>query len=83
MLPAVAPQLQQEGIASGIMRGRLHSFRHYFCSACCVQGVPIQTLMDWLGHRDSKMVKYYYHLDDKQAQKFMQELNLVGTSAAE
>ena len=33
--------------------------------------VPEQILMSWLGHRDSKMVRHYYHLHDGPSQEHM------------
>jgi integrase len=62
----------------GFADGRLHSFRHYFCSHCANNGVPENVVMKWLGHTDSKMVKHYYHLYDDEAQRQMQRLNFVG-----
>lgn len=49
--------------AKSLCDGRLHSFRHYFCSACANAGVPEQVLMEWLGHRSAEMVRRYYHGD--------------------
>ena len=66
----------------GFKDGRLHSFRHYFCSVCANTGVPEQVVMQWLGHRDSQMVRHYYHLHDDEAQRQMQRVNFVGSSAA-
>jgi integrase len=62
----------------GFADGRLHSFRHYFCSTCANNGVPEQIVMAWLGHRDSAMVKHYYHLHDEEAQRQMKRLNFLG-----
>lgn len=62
----------------GFADGRLHSFRHYFCSACANSGVPEQVVMAWLGHRDSAMVRHYYHLYDDEAQRQMKRLNFLG-----
>jgi integrase len=61
----------------GFRDGRLHSFRHYFCSACANTGVPERVLMTWLGHASSKMIKRYYHLHDAEAQKQMQKLRPI------
>jgi integrase len=58
--------------------GRLHSFRHYFCSVSATSGVPEQMLMNWLGHQDSKMVHHYYHLHDKPSQEQMARIQFVG-----
>ncbi|REJ68182.1 MAG: site-specific integrase [Planctomycetota bacterium] len=66
----------------GFKNGRLHSFRHYFCSRCANSGIPEQLLMRWLGHRSSLMVQRYYHVFDKESQSQMQELDFIGESDA-
>ena len=33
---------------------------------------------NWLGHRESKMARHYYHLHDEEAQRQMQRLNFLG-----
>ncbi|QGJ71496.1 Site-specific tyrosine recombinase XerD [Planctomycetales bacterium 10988] len=60
----------------GFKDGRLHSFRHFFCSWCANQGISQQVVMQWLGHRESKMVQHYYHLHDEEARRQMQRLKL-------
>jgi integrase len=62
----------------GFADGRLHSFRHYFCSTCANSGVPEQVVMHWLGHRDSAMVRHYFHLHDEEAQRQMKRLSFLG-----
>ena len=59
----------------GFADGRLHSFRHFFCSMCANSGVPERMVMAWLGHRDSRMVHRYYHLHDREAQQQMERLS--------
>ena len=71
------PTLPEE---SGFVDGRLHSFRHYFCSVCANSGVPEQVVMRWLGHRSSRMVRHYYHLHDDEAQRQMQRVTFVQTA---
>jgi integrase len=61
----------------GFKDGRLHSFRHYFCSVCANSGVPEHLLMTWLGHRESAMVRHYYHANNVQAQQEMARLGFV------
>jgi site-specific recombinase XerD len=61
----------------GFVDGRLHSFRHYFCSVCANNGVSEQLLMSWLGHSDSAMVKHYYHVHNETAQSEMGRLDFV------
>jgi len=62
----------------GFADGRLHSFRHYFCSLCANQNVPEQMVMEWLGHQESKMVRHYYHAHNEEAQKHMKRINFTG-----
>jgi integrase len=74
----LAEQFPQADDALGFRDGRRHSFRHYFCSKCWNEGVPEQIVMAWLGHRDSAMVRHYYHLHDGEAQRQMERLRFVG-----
>jgi integrase len=62
----------------GFAQGRLHSFRHYFCSTCANSGVPERMVMDWLGHADSEMIRLYYHLHDEEAKRRMDGLDFLG-----
>lgn len=62
----------------GFKDGRLHSFRHFFCSMCANSGVPELMVMEWLGHADSSMVRHYYHLNNHEAQRRMSQLRFVG-----
>lgn len=60
----------------GFAYGRLHSFRHFFCSLCANRGVSRQVVMRWLGHKDSGMVEHYYHLHDDEARRQMDRIKL-------
>jgi site-specific recombinase XerD len=71
----------QAGTAS-FVDGRLHSFRHFFCSKCARDGIPEQTARLWLGYRDSAMVKHYFHLHDEDVQRQMNKLKSVGEGGA-
>jgi integrase len=62
----------------GFKDGRLHSFRHYFCSTCANNGVPERMVMNWLGHADSEMIRHYYHLHDEEARRRMNQLDFLG-----
>lgn len=66
-----------KGETRGFVDGRIHSFRHYFCSRCADSRVPEQTLMSWLGHRDSRLIRRYYHLQDAASLSAMQEVNFI------
>lgn len=62
----------------GFKDGRLHSFRHYFCSTCANNNVPERMVMDWLGHADSEMLRRYYHLHDEESRSQMNSLDFLG-----
>jgi integrase len=64
----------------GFEHGRVHSFRHYFCSVAVNAGVPVTVLMEWLGHRNSTMVRHYYHLHNGESQKQMSQLDFAGAA---
>jgi len=61
----------------GFKDGRLHSFRHYFCSVCANSGVPEIMVKEWLGHADSEMVRHYYHVNQHEAQRQMSQLSFI------
>lgn len=61
----------------GFADGRLHSFRHYFCSLAANSGVPQRTVMEWLGHREARMVARYFHLHDSESKAQMQKLKMA------
>lgn len=77
VLTPLSEQFPSSDEEIGFKNGRLHSFRHYFCSWCANSGVSEQAVMDWLGHRDSAMVRHYYHLHDPQAQLQMLKLGTI------
>lgn len=61
----------------GFEHGTIHSFRHYFVSECFRQGATEAEIMDWVGHRDSKMVHHYRHLRQDDSQCRMRSINFV------
>jgi len=65
----------------GFKDGKVHSFRHYFCSICADSGVPEPMLKNWLGHRDSKMVRRYYHSDREAARSRLNQVDFLGGPA--
>ena len=58
--------------------GRLHSFRHYFCSLAAQAGTAEHTVMSWLGHSSSKMVRHYFHLHDDESRRQMKRIDVLG-----
>jgi len=57
----------------GFVNGRLHLFRHYFCSVAAQAGTAEHTVMTWLGHSSSQMVRHYFHLHDDESQRQIKE----------
>ncbi len=48
--------------------GRLgfHHFRHYFISVCCMSGIDLLTIKEWVGHEDVDLIaRVYGHLSDQ------------------
>ena len=62
----------------GFRDGRLHSFRHFFCSRCATEGIPQLTVQEWLGHSSSEMIRTYYHLHNEDAQRAMKKIRFAG-----
>ncbi|MEK6259512.1 MAG: tyrosine-type recombinase/integrase [Planctomycetota bacterium] len=60
---------------AGVGDGRLHSFRHYFCSLCVDRNIPMQVVMAWLGHQESRMIQHYYHLKDAESHRHGKEID--------
>jgi integrase len=80
VIPKLADRFPCAEGSRGFRAGRLHSFRHFFCSLCANSNVPIMIVMEWLGHQDSAMVRHYYHLHDIESRRQMERLNPLGTS---
>jgi integrase len=81
VLKPLAKNFPSKAGEQNLLDGRVHSFRHYFCSRCAREGIAVQTLMLWLGHQDSSMIRHYYHLHDDQAQLQMNKLKSISDSA--
>lgn len=61
----------------GFEHGRLHSFRHYFCSQAFLGGASEGEIREWLGHASSKMVEHYRHLRNDDAQRKMSQIDFL------
>lgn len=61
-------------VLPGIEKGTPHSLRHFFVSLCANNNVPERVCMTWVGHKDSEMVRHYYHLHDSESKRAMKEL---------
>jgi integrase len=67
----------------GFEHGRLHSFRHFFCSQAFADGASEGNIKDWLGHADSIMVEHYRHQRPGESQRKMQSIDFLGSDAPE
>ena len=65
----------QIGFANGVP----HGFPHYFCSEAYRNGATDAELLEWLGHRDSEMMKLYRHLRPEDGQRKMGQINFLGS----
>jgi integrase len=77
----LAPQYPTAPGEIGFESGRVHSFRHYFVSEAFRLGVPEPRIMEWVGHRDSRIVSRYRHLRDDDGQQAMLELDFLGSGS--
>lgn len=83
VLTPLKPKFPGEPGHSSFADGRLHSFRHYFCSKCARDVGDEQTVKMWLGHRgDGKITNRYFHLHDDDAQRQMSKFKSVGGAGA-
>lgn len=78
VLNPLTKKFPRQGESQSFEDGRVHSFRHYFCSMCANSSVPERMVMEWLGHQDSEMVRHYYHLHDDEARRRMADLDFLG-----
>jgi len=53
------------------LKFKLHSFRHFFCSAAAQNNVSNRYVMAWLGHSDSRIVDLYFKMFDDAAEQAM------------
>lgn len=66
----------------GFEHGRVHSFRHFFVSQAFLGGASESEIMEWVGHKDSKMVAHYRHLRDEDSQRRMNQINFLGVTCS-
>ncbi len=65
----------------GFADGRLHSFRHYYTSACVRAGIPVFEIMAALGHRSSEMTRHYFHVENEAAQRKLEGVDFLGAAS--
>ncbi|MEX2140543.1 MAG: tyrosine-type recombinase/integrase [Pirellulales bacterium] len=62
----------------GFEHGVIHSFRHFFCSEAFRGGASEAEVLDWLGDRDSNMIKVYRHLRPDDSKAKMNRIDFLG-----
>lgn len=60
---------------AGFEHGRIHSFRHYFVSECFREGIPEPIIMDWVGHRQSRIIARHRHQRPEDGMSKMDSIN--------
>lgn len=58
-----------------------HVFRHSFITQLIIEGVPLATVADMVGHKDIKSTAYYVHLADAEKRSALLRHPLVRQSA--
>ena len=74
VLPAVARQLYPKQARPKMLRGRVHSFRHFFATMAYRAGLPERTILDIMGHRSSEITRLYRHLSQDEYRKAVDQL---------
>ena len=64
---------------AGFADGTVHGLRHFFCSEAYRHGSRDAELLEWLGHRDSVILKLYRHLRREDSHRRMQQINFLGS----
>ncbi len=64
---------------TGFAGGTVHGLRHYFCSEAYRNGAKDAELLEWLGHRDSEIMKIYRHLRREDSHRRMEQINFLGS----
>jgi integrase len=68
---------------SGFADGTVHGLRHFFCSEAYRNGAKDAELLEWLGHRDSEIMKLYRHLRQEDSHRRMEQINFLGSDDEE
>ena len=66
---------------TGFEHGVIHSFRHFFASEAFREGETEPQVLEWLGDRDSEMIKIYRHLRPDDGKQKMNGINFFGEGA--
>ena len=67
----------------GYDSGTIHGLRHFFSSEVYRNGAKDAELLEWLGHRDSEIMKLYRHLRREDSHRRMEQINFLGSDDEE
>ena len=62
----------------GFTSGTIHGLRHFFVSEAYRSGATEAELLEWVGHRDSSVLRLYRHLRPDDGQRRMVQINFLG-----
>jgi integrase len=63
--------------------GTIHGLRYFFCSEAYRNGAKDAELLEWLGHRDSEIMKLYRHLRREDSHRRMEQISFLGSDDEE
>lgn len=81
---AVLKRFKKNLERAGVREIRFHDLRHTFGTRMAAAGVPLRTLQEWMGHRDSKTTSIYadYQPSDQEAELVERAFGSMPASAA-
>ena len=57
----------------------VHGLRHFFVSEAYRNGATEAQLLEWVGHRDSEILRRDRHLRPDDGQRHMRQINFLGS----
>ena len=60
---------------------KVHTFRHFFASYCAQQNRSYKYVLAWMGHSSSDILDLYFKINDREAQRAMNDLSFCAENA--
>jgi integrase len=81
----VLKRFKQALFRARVREVRFHDLRHTFGTRMAAAGVPMRTLQEWMGHRDSKTTEIYadYQPGGQEAELVERAFSQTGSGSAE
>ena len=67
----------------GFADGTVHGLRHFFVSEACRNDATEAQLLEWVGHRDSAVLRLYRHLRPDDGHRRMEKIIFLGSDDEE